>query len=167
MNGTSRNKVCWATPADGMQTHGPRRRFLRHHRRGAAMIELAIILPLLLTIVFGCIDFGRFAYTYIAVSNATREAAYLASTTPIQSDSDYVQAIWQRAVRQAVSDEMSDVPGVDLEQLEVTAPILENEDTYSQNVAVTVSYPFHTIVPFPRIDSAITLQRTVVMRMIR
>lgn len=148
----------------------PRRTRLSHRsspRRAAAMIELAIILPLLLTIVFGCVDFGRFAYAYLAVGNATREAAYLASTTPLQSDSDYVHALWQEAVREVVTTEMADVPGFDSSQLEISVPVREDEDETAEHVTVTVSYPFYTIVPFPRIDNAITLQRTVVMRMIR
>jgi hypothetical protein len=136
-------------------------------RDGAAVIELAIVLPLLLTIVFGCIDFGRFAYAYIALSNAAREAAYLAATTPIPSDSERMQTVWERAVKATVTGEMADVPGFDPQHLEVALPSLEIENAHSRRVAVSVSYPFHTIVPFPRLDNAITLQRTVAMRMIR
>ena len=47
----------------------------RRHRRGAAAVELAMILPVLMTIVLGCVDFGRFAYNYIAVTNAARAGA--------------------------------------------------------------------------------------------
>jgi Flp pilus assembly protein TadG len=45
-------------------------------RRGASATELAIILPLFITIVLSCVDFGRFAYTYIAVSNAARAGTW-------------------------------------------------------------------------------------------
>lgn len=51
----------------------------RRDERGAAAVEFAIVLPLLLVIVFGIIDFGR----YLAVRNnlaaAVREGARLAS----------------------------------------------------------------------------------------
>ena len=47
----------------------------RRHRRGAAAVEFAVILPLLVTIVLGCVDFGRFAYNYIALTNAARAGA--------------------------------------------------------------------------------------------
>jgi Flp pilus assembly protein TadG len=44
-------------------------------RRGAAAVELAIIMPLFLLLILGCIDFGRFAYTFISVTNAARAGA--------------------------------------------------------------------------------------------
>ena len=43
--------------------------------RGAAAVEMAIVLPLLLLIVGGIIDFGRFFYTQNIVVNAAREGA--------------------------------------------------------------------------------------------
>jgi Flp pilus assembly protein TadG len=43
--------------------------------RGAAAVEMALILPLLLLIVGGIIDFGRFFYTQNIVVTAAREGA--------------------------------------------------------------------------------------------
>jgi Flp pilus assembly protein TadG len=56
-------------PPAGSAGRSPRR------RRGAAAAELAMILPLMLILVLGCVDFGRFAYSYIAVTNAARAGA--------------------------------------------------------------------------------------------
>jgi TadE-like protein len=50
-----------------------RRQMLRE--RGAAAVELALVLPLLLLMVGGIIDFGRFFYTQNIVVNAAREGA--------------------------------------------------------------------------------------------
>jgi hypothetical protein len=47
----------------------------RRRRRGAAAVELALILPVFLLLLLGCHDFGRFAYTFIAVTNAARAGA--------------------------------------------------------------------------------------------
>lgn len=47
----------------------------RLNDRGAAAVEFAIILPLLLILVGGIIDFGRLFYTEIMVTNAAREGA--------------------------------------------------------------------------------------------
>lgn len=46
-----------------------------HKERGAAAVEMAIVLPLLLLIVFGIIDFGRLLYTKVELSSAAREGA--------------------------------------------------------------------------------------------
>ncbi|GAB4099291.1 TadE/TadG family type IV pilus assembly protein [Sinomonas halotolerans] len=49
-----------------------------HHRRrerGAVAVEFALVLPLLLTLLFGIIEFGRIYNAQIVFSNAAREAA--------------------------------------------------------------------------------------------
>lgn len=43
--------------------------------RGAAAVEMAIMLPLLLLLVFGIIDFGRMLNAQIGVTEAAREGA--------------------------------------------------------------------------------------------
>ena len=44
-------------------------------QRGASAVEFALVLPLLLFIVFGIIDFGWLFYVDIQVTNAAREGA--------------------------------------------------------------------------------------------
>lgn len=44
-------------------------------RRGQAMVELAIVLPILLLLIMGIIDFGRIYHGYLAVTTAAREGA--------------------------------------------------------------------------------------------
>lgn len=43
--------------------------------RGAAAVEMALLLPLLLLLIFGIIDFGRMLNAQIAVTEAAREGA--------------------------------------------------------------------------------------------
>lgn len=52
-----------------------RRSRRRWHERGAAAVELAIVLPLLLLVIGGIVDFGRFFLTEIQLTNAAREGA--------------------------------------------------------------------------------------------
>lgn len=58
---------------------GKRSRWKGRNRRavliGQGLVEFAVILPLLLTLVAGIIEFGRLAATYAAVSSASREGA--------------------------------------------------------------------------------------------
>lgn len=46
---------------------------------GQALVELAVTMPLLLLILFGAMEFARFAYVAIEVSNAARAAAQYAA----------------------------------------------------------------------------------------
>ena len=50
-------------------------RNIRTNRRGAALVEFALILPLLLLFVFGIIEFGSMLLTYQAVGQLAREGA--------------------------------------------------------------------------------------------
>ena len=48
--------------------------FLRN-KRGTAIVEMAIVLPLLLIILFGIVEFGVMLYDRQVITNASREAA--------------------------------------------------------------------------------------------
>jgi Flp pilus assembly protein TadG len=47
--------------------------------RGQSAVEIALAIPLLLILVLGIVDLGRFAYYAIGVSHATRDAAAYAA----------------------------------------------------------------------------------------
>lgn len=50
--------------------------------RGNALVELALTLPLLLTLTLGAVELGRGLNTYLALVNAAREGARWWSTHP-------------------------------------------------------------------------------------
>ena len=136
----------------------------RRRRRGASAVEFAVILPVLMLLVLGAVDFGRFASTYIAVTNAARAAAAFGAMNPY---STVTQSTWTAQVKQAAFDEMS---GYDTSLLSVTTtPTSEADGLW--RVSVVASYPFKTVVSWPGIPTsdgqAMILSRTVVVRAIR
>jgi len=53
---------------------------LKHNaNKGASAVEFAIILPILIAMVFGAIDFGRLFHARLIMTNLAREGANLAS----------------------------------------------------------------------------------------
>lgn len=50
----------------------------RRRSRAVAVVEMAVVLPLLLTILFGIIEFGWVFMVYTNMTNATRDACRLA-----------------------------------------------------------------------------------------
>jgi hypothetical protein len=48
-------------------------------RKGQSMVELAIVLPLMVLIMFGVLDLGRAFFTLITIHNAAREGARTAT----------------------------------------------------------------------------------------
>ena len=74
------------TPPSGQRAHArsrpPSRRTRRPRRRGQALVELALILPVLLFLLVIAIDFGRLFFSYIQINNAAREGAAFAAYEP-------------------------------------------------------------------------------------
>jgi Flp pilus assembly protein TadG len=145
----------------------------RSVRRGVAAVELALFLPPLVLIAFGCVDFGRFAYTYISVTSAAGSAASYAAQNPYST--------WGTGVRQAAVNEMQGSNGsgqgavagggskgsghFTSSSLTVSTPVVtpSSQGDGRWSVSVTVSYPFKTVVPYPGIPKSMTLTRTAVM----
>lgn len=132
-----------------------------HH--GTSASELAIVLPLLLTLCLLSVDLGRFAHDYLAVSNAARAGADYGAT---HHRTEFTAATWDSNVAEAVTRELESLPGFDAGQLDVE---VENEES-SDNldiVTVRVRYPFETAVAWPSVSRPLWLERTVVMRRFR
>ncbi len=134
----------------------------RSSRRGAAALEFALILPLLITIVLGCVDFGRFAHVYITVTNATRAGAGFASFNPFTT---VTRPAWEARIRKIVEDEMG--TRFDPAQIDVPSPVVTNDGGGLRRVRVQVSYPFEMLVNWPLMPNALTLSHEVEMRFVR
>ncbi len=65
-------------------------RRIRRHRatrsRGQSLVEFALILPLLMVLFATTLDLGRLALSQLSITNAAREGAFQASTTPASFD---------------------------------------------------------------------------------
>src|SRR5713101_4412469 len=90
----------------------------RASRQGTAAVEFALILPILMLLLLGCIDFGRFPHSYIAVTNAARAGAGFGSVNPYTTAS---ATTWKADIKSAVVDEMSKLNGFDSTNLTVTS----------------------------------------------
>lgn len=61
-----------------------RGRMLAFHRedRGAALVELAVVVPIMLLLIFGLIDFSRMGFSYVMAGKATDRAVRIAVVNP-------------------------------------------------------------------------------------
>ena len=107
--------------------------------RGASAVEFAIVLPVLFLVIAGIVDFGRFFFTQIQVTNASREGARAAVVLPSPAPSD-MTAITQRALAGAAG-----VPGAAATVL-TTCPAAS-----PSNATVLVTAPFDWIIMGPAI----------------
>ena len=139
----------------------------RSRRRGSTTLEFAILLPVLLMIMLLIVDYGRFAHTYIAVSNAARAGASIASFNAPTPGS---KPLWDFAIRKAVEDELATNTWFNSGDLVVAAPLLIDEGNGLLRVEVDVTYPFQTLINwliFPGYNDPVDLRRVVVMRLVR
>lgn len=133
-------------------------------RSGAAAVELAVCLPLLLLVVLGCVDFGRGLYHYIALQNAAQAGALHAS---MNSYVGATKAAWDDAVLMAARDEMEQQTGYVRDQLTLQTPVVTVDDLGQRRVRVVAEYPFRTLVDWPGIPHDVVLRAGVEIRVIR
>ena len=141
----------------------------RHKRSGAVLVEFAFMLPVFMTILLAGVDFGRFAYLYIGVTNAARAGAEFGAMRPTPTTGGNL-ANWQQGVRNAVTAELTNNTGFDASSLVVPTPTVSNPATDPlrlKRVRVEVRHPFRTLVNWPGIPNIVTLRSAIQMRVLR
>ena len=104
-------------------------------QRGAALVEMAIILPVLLVLLLGVIDLGRIFYAYEALANATREGARYCALHPGN------QAGTQTRVQAELNTSMAT-------DVDVTTTC--SDLGAGKQITVTATYPFEVLTPLIR-----------------
>ena len=123
---------------------------------GTSAVELALLLPVLMMILFGIIEFGMALYRQAILTNASREGARLGivlSTPPITN-----------AAVTAKIDAYLTAAGINPGTVTRNAPVLTGG--IGSNVIVTLTLPY-TYVVLPGLTSitpSINLVATTVMR---
>ena len=124
---------------------------------GGALVEFAVVLPLLLLILFGFIESGILIYNKQVVTNASREVARAAiNPLPLLSPANVVAAATpynSLLIRFGTTDPLS-----------VTSPPANRE--YPQNVSITVTWDHHFLLPLLlRWMPTVTLESQTTVRM--
>ena len=149
--------------------------------RGAALVELALVLPLLLLIMVGTIDFGRAFRTAMVVTNAARAGAQYGSQYYSATDTAGMVAASDAVL---TANGLSSGPPSDASTLCQCADSLGNfSDTAPVNtctaptgvslcpgkhlvmrVTVRATRTFSLIQPFPALPGSVTIARAATMR---
>ncbi|HEV2124896.1 MAG TPA: TadE family protein, partial [Chloroflexota bacterium] len=77
---------------------------------GQSLVEFALVLPVLMLITLGIVDFGRYAYQYVALINAIREAAHYCAVHDTLSAGDRLHADRTEATRLRLVGELEGMP---------------------------------------------------------
>ncbi len=132
--------------------------------KGAAVVEFALILPLLLLLVFGIIEFGFLIYNKAMITNASREAARTGIV--YRSDRSGVDTVIAATVDNYLEDFLVTFGGTGIHTT-TTIPTTTTGLSTGESLTVTVTYPYQfLIVPAfisPLVDG-VNLVGTTTMR---
>jgi Flp pilus assembly protein TadG len=107
------------------------------NERGAAAVEFAILLPVLMLILFGTIEFGLIMYFREVITNASREGAR----------SGIVQNTVKPTAGEIQTVVTNFLTGTGLDPNAVTINIAGAGLTAPNTLTVTVTYPYNFFVP--------------------
>jgi Flp pilus assembly protein TadG len=174
----------WARPvgtlmktAEPHSSSGDRRRSAMDRRnarccfaRGQSLVELALVLPILLMLLVGIIEIGRFAYYSILVSNAARAGAqYGAQGLATAADTLGIQTAAQNdglASLGVTSKQLCGCTGNSLDACPTTppAPTCGAPNHPLVYVQVKATGTFNPLFNYPGLPGAIPVNSTEQMR---
>jgi len=124
----------------------------RCRRSATAVVELAVLLPLLILLFLVAVDFGRVFYFSLTLTNCARAGA-LYAMDPVAA----VESPFPDVQSAALADCTNITP-------QPTITSANGVDASGRAfVAVTANYSFNTVTKFPVIPSQVQLTRTVRM----
>ncbi len=146
---------------------------------GNALLEAALLIPLMITMMLGTMDFGRVFYAGVAMASAARAGVQFGSlkvgnsgnfsgmTAAAQDDAAY-QGIPSQSITITAKNFcqcVGDTSAIVYNSCSVTScsayGLAGKPPVY---VEVAVTYPFNTLVNWPAIPGTLTIKRTARMR---
>jgi Flp pilus assembly protein TadG len=104
---------------------------MRNQERGAVAVEFAILLPLLLMLVLGTIEFGRAYNAQITLTNAARDGVRVMAITNVAADA-------KKAAKDAAASVSSAIPISDV-------TLSSTSCSTGSQVTLTIKYNLSTI----------------------
>jgi len=121
--------------------------------RGQALVEMAFVLPIILLIIMGMVEFGRIFNSYLIVTNASREGARVAVVGGTDTDiNNSIATSTNTLVQEDITVDISPV---------------EESRTRGTQVTVTVHYNIEMICPIISgiVPNPFPINSSTVMRM--
>lgn len=147
----------------------------RLHQKGQAMLELALTLPIFLTLLVGVFEVARLFFYNVSVNNATREAARYAASSGqcfiTEGCTGTNGVLLYRDCTGIVNKAISSSPGIGLTADEITISYDKGPDDFGaitaiadgcssttptlvtgDRVVITINKEFNFIVPIPGLN---------------
>ena len=142
-----------------------------HGQRGVALVEFAVAIPLLMLLLLGAVELGRYAYFSSIVANAARRCQYGAQNGTTAVDAPGIQTAVQNDGANGISAlAVSTSPscwcwnGATYSSTACSLPLSCASGHPVEVISVTVSGTAHLIMRYPLLPSALPVSATVTMR---
>jgi Flp pilus assembly protein TadG len=130
----------------------------KRNERGAVAAEFALLLPVLLTILFGIIEFGMIMYSREIVTNASREGAR----------AGIVQGPPKRTAGEIITIAGNYLTNTGINPANVTFTVAGEGLTNPNTLTVTATYPYNFLIPWipaiTGVPNPLTIHTQTVMR---
>jgi Flp pilus assembly protein TadG len=129
------------------------RKQAKQARKAAAVVEFAVLLPLIIFLFVVAVDYARIFYYSQIIENCARQGALYACDPKAPANNLY--------------SNVSDAALADATNLSPQPTVTSSSGTDSAGnayVTVTVTWTFKTITTYPGVPSSVTLSRTEQMR---
>ena len=127
----------------------------RLNERGASAVEFALLLPVLMLVLFGTIEFGMVMYSREVLTNASREGAR----------AGIVQQTPKPTVGQIQGVVTNYLTNTGINPANVTVTVTGAGGVFPNNLTVSASYPYQFFAPgILMLGNTITLTAQTVMR---
>jgi Flp pilus assembly protein TadG len=141
-------------------------------RRGQAVLEFVLVLPLLALMLLGMLDYGLYLNANLTIEEAARIGARAAAIgdaegCPGDSAAQEIQAGQPVTIYGVVDDQINQGFGLKASGAVLTPAPTEttnSTDPQAADVTVSVSLPYRPMIPFPGLlPASLTLQQTYTM----
>lgn len=149
--------------------------------KGQTLVETALMLPVLLLLLFGIVDFGRIIFTYLTLDHAGREAVRYASVqgennlstmvTDCQTkgfnsdDCDIRKQITNNIGGFSFNEAKFSIEDIAMKDITISEAVNENEepDTFKV-ISIKLLYKYDFLTPIVNFLSPLDLENSSTMR---
>ncbi|MFM2011932.1 MAG: hypothetical protein RLZZ396_716 [Planctomycetota bacterium] len=131
---------------------------VRRSRKGAALFEFAITIPVTMLLTIATLDIARVAYFRLVVADAAGAASRYAAFNPV---TDVSLQSWQQGLDQATISSVQGSPWVDPSSLVVYTPVIEQISNVEKRITVKVEYTHRVYFVWPGLPSQATVSSQV------
>ncbi|MFN6104210.1 MAG: TadE/TadG family type IV pilus assembly protein [Planctomycetaceae bacterium] len=151
-----------ASPGGGDRPRNDPRSFRPYARSGAVALEFAAVLPVMLLVLVGILEFGRVGSLGIRLAQAARAGAEYGAFHPPDQET---MADWARVCEARAREVLASEAGVDLSQFEIQCTYTTGSPL--GRVQVVVRHPFPLLAGWSSAPGNLQLQRSAVLPVIR